>query len=206
MEHFCVHQPNPEGINSEIAAEGACRNLAIKLLKEELEKIKRDARRPMGLNPDGLYCDAQICLQGHVRSSEGYFERGERCTKCGAPCIDECQYCKSPIRGRLAHSPGQHYDLPFFCHAPKCGLAYPWMLDKLETARELLYDLENLSLEEREELWDLLKFVMCDPKSDWVPAKTKLIGIKLAQVSKASRDVLLDFTAKVAAEVMKSKF
>jgi hypothetical protein len=80
------------------------------------------------------------------------------------------------------------------------------MQDKLETARELLYDIENLSIEERDELWALLKFVMSDPKSDWAPVKTKLIGIKLAKVSKVSRDVLLDFTAKVAAEVTKSKF
>jgi len=206
VEHFRVHQPNPESVNSEIAAEAAYRVLAIQLLKEELEKMKGDARRPVGLSPTGLYCDAQICWQGHVRSSEGCFERGERCTKCGAACIDECQYCKAPIRGQLAHSPRQHYDLPFFCHAPECGLAYPWMQDKFETACELLYDLENLSRDERDELWALLKFVMSDPKSDWAPAKTNLIGIKLAKVSKASRDVLLDFTAKVAAEVTKSKF
>jgi len=76
------------------------------------------------------------------------------------------------------------------------------MQDKLETARELLYDIENLTPDERDELWDLLRFVMCDPKSDWARAKTRLIGIKLAKVSKASRDVLLDFTAKVAAQVM----
>jgi hypothetical protein len=206
VEHFRVHQPNPDRDHSEIAAEGAYRVLAIQLLKEELEKMKREARRPVGVNPDGVYCDAQICLQGHVRSSEGYFERGERCTKCGAACIDECQYCKAPIRGRLAHSSGQEYDLPLFCHTPECGLAYPWMQDKLETARELLYDLENLSRDERGELWELLKFVMTDPKSEWTPAKTKVIAIKLAKVSKASRDVLLDFTAKVAAAVTKSEF
>jgi hypothetical protein len=206
VEHFRVHQPNPESVNSEIAAEGAYHTLAIQLLKEELEKMKHEARRPVGLNPGGLYYDAQICVQGHVRSSEGYFERGERCTKCGAACIDECQYCKAPIRGRLAHSPVQHYDLPFFCHAPECGLAYPWMQDNLETARELLYDIEDLLPDERDELWDLLRFVMSDPKSDWAPAKTKLIAIKLSKVSKASRDVLLDFTTKVAAAVIKSKF
>jgi hypothetical protein len=160
---------------------------------------------PAVLKADTLYCDAQICLQGHVRSSEGYFERGERCTKCGAACIDECQYCRAPIRGRLAHAPGQHYDLPFFCHAAQCGLPYPWMQDKLETARELLYDMENLSLEERGELWDLLNFVMSDPRSDWAPAKTKLIRAKLAKVSEASREVLLDFTTKVAVEVLKSR-
>ncbi len=205
VEHFRVLQPNPESVNSEIVAEGDDRVVAIQLLKEELERMTHDTGRPVSLNPDGLYCDAQICVQGHVRSSEGCFERGERCSICGAPCIDECQYCKTPIRGRLAHSTVGHYDLPFFCHTPECGLPYPWMQDKLETAHELLDDIEDLSPEERDELWDLLKFVMSDPNSDWAPAKTKLIGIKLAKAGKASREVLLDFTAKVSAEVIKSK-
>jgi len=203
--HFSVQQPNAESINSEVSAEGSCRVFAIKLLKEELEEMRREAQSPVVFRADGLYCDAQICLQGHVQSPEGYFEKGARCTKCGAACIDECQYCRAPIRGLLAHAPMRHYDLPFFCHASECGLPYPWMQDKLETARELLYDMENLSFNERNELWNLLNFVMSDPKSEWVPAKIKLIAIRLAKVSKASREVLLDFTAKVAAEVMKSK-
>lgn len=173
--------------------------------KGESKKMKRGAKTAMRLNPDGLYCNAQICLQGHVRSSDGCFERGEHCTKCGAACIDDCQYCGAPLRGQLGLSPVRNYELPFFCHAPECGLAYPWMQDRLETARELLYDTKNLSLDERDGLWDLLQFVMSDPKSDWAPAKTKLIAIKLAKVSTASRDVLLDFTAKVGAEVAKSQ-
>ncbi len=205
MGHFRVRQANAESTNSEVAADGSCRVLAVELLKEELEEMKRGAQKPVVLTAGGLYCDAQICLQGHVRSSEGHFERGERCTKCGAACIDQCQYCRAPIRGRLAHSPGQRYDLPFFCHAPECGLPYPWIEDKLETVRELLYDIENLSRDERDELWDLLNFVMSDPTSEWAPAKIRLVRDRLAKVSKASREVLLDFTAKVAAEVMKLK-
>jgi len=202
---FRVQQSSPENIDSEISDEGARGVSAIDLLQEDLDEMRRDAQSPANLDPQGLYCGAQICLQGHVRSSEGYFERGERCTKCGAACIDECQYCRAPIRGRPAHSPVLHYDLPFFCHSPECGHPYPWMQDKLETARELLYDLDNLSLGERDQVWELLKVVMSDPNSEWAEAKTELIGIKLAKVSRVSRDVLLDFTAKVAAAVMKSK-
>lgn len=173
--------------------------------KRDLKEIERDAQKPARLNPAGLYHNAQICLQGHVRSSDGRYERGEHCTKCGAACIDNCQYCGAPLRGQLANSSVRHYDLPFFCPAPECGIAYPWMQDRLETARELLDDTENLSLDERAEVWDLLKFAMSDPKSDWVQAKTKLIRTKLAKVSTASRDILLDFAAKVAAEVAKSQ-
>ena len=167
---------------------------------------KRDAKRHVRMHPDGLHCIAQICLQGHVRTSDGCFESGENCAKCGAACIDKCEHCRAPLRGRqLAHSPGQHYELPFFCPAPECGLAYPWMQDKLDTAHELLYDNKNLSLGERHELWELLKFVMSNPKSDWTPAKRKLATMKLAKVSKVSREFLLDFVAKVAAEVAMSQ-
>ncbi len=173
--------------------------------KGKSENADGDAKRKEHLHPDGIHLVAQICLQGHVRSSDGCFERGEKCTKCGAACIDKCEYCRTPVRGQLAHSPAQDYELPFFCHAPECGLAYPWMEDKLDTARELLYDNNNLSRGELDELWELLKFVICNPKSDWAPAKTKLVAIKLATVNKASREFLLDFTAKVTAEVAKSQ-
>ena len=108
--NFHVHQPNAESTDSEVAAEGSCRVFAVKLLQEELEEMRREAQSPVVFHADGLYCDAQICMQGHVQSSEGYFDRGERCTKCGAACIDKCQYCRVPIRGVLAHSPTQHYD------------------------------------------------------------------------------------------------
>jgi len=41
--HFSVRQPNKESFNSEIVVEGAYRVLAIKLVKEELEKAKTNA-------------------------------------------------------------------------------------------------------------------------------------------------------------------
>jgi hypothetical protein len=206
--HLRIHQPNPEGFNSEIVPDAAYRILATKLVKEELERMKRDTNRPVGLNPDGIHCDAQICLRGHIRSADGSsFEKSEHCTKCGALCIDECAHCKTPIRGPSQYSSVQHYEIPLFCHGSECGLAYPWMQAKLDTAQELLDTVENLSLEDREELWDLLKFVLSDPKSALTPAKTKLLDIKLAKkVGKASRDIVMDFTAKVTAELLKSKF
>lgn len=174
--------------------------------KRKLEKIKPDVKKPVRLHSNGLHYIAQICLQGHVRSSDGRFEKGGNCTKCGAACIDECQNCRAPLRGLLlADSSLQHYPLPFFCYASECGLPYPWMQDKLGTAHELLHDNNNLSFAELDELWELLRFVMSDPNSEWAPAKTKLITMKLAKVNKESREFLLDFTAKVAAEVAKAQ-
>jgi hypothetical protein len=77
------------------------------------------------------------------------------------------------------------------------------MQDRLETARELLEHDDRLSLDERNQLWGLLQYVMSDPKADLVPAKRKLIEIKLGKAAQATREVLLDFLAKVAAESLK---
>jgi hypothetical protein len=77
------------------------------------------------------------------------------------------------------------------------------MADRLDTARELLWHDNKLTLEERESLWDLLQYVMSDPKSDLVPAKRKLIDIKLEGAVAATREFVLDFLAKFMAEVVK---
>ena len=173
--------------------------------KGKSEKAKHDTERPVHLHPDGLHCVARICLQGHVQSSDGCFETADNCAKCGATCIDECQNCRAPLKGQLADSPLQSYELPFLCHASECGLPYPWMQDEWDTAQELLYDNHDLSLAERDELWELMKFVMSDPKSDLAAAKTGLIATKLAKVNKTSREFLLDFIVKTAAEAPESE-
>ncbi len=77
------------------------------------------------------------------------------------------------------------------------------MEERLKTARELLYHDDKLSQEERERLWDLLRFVMSDPKADLVPAKRKLIDIDLKKAAAVTRDVLTDFLAKYFAELSK---
>jgi len=203
-DHFVVRRlsrvsPNP---NHEIDVTDADRILVTKLVKEELENMEHNANRPMGVNPDGLHYDAYICLQGHVQSSRGLpFTPGEHCSKCGAVCIDACPDCKTPIRGQSIRSHVNFYQLPAFCY--KCGHPFPWMKDVLDTARQLLYHDDKLSQDDRNELWDLLKHVMSDPKSDVVAAKRKLIDIQLGKAASATREALLDLLAKYLAEMSK---
>ena len=59
----------------------------------------------------------------------------------------------------------------------------------------------KLLLEDRENLWDLLQYVMSDPKSDMVPAKKKLIDIKLSKALPATREFIENIIAKYAAEM-----
>lgn len=200
VPHFSVRQL--VDINSEVEIRDAFGVLAQKVVKEELEKQKRHAIRAEGMHPDGLHCNAQICVTGHVHHCDGMpFDSRVHCTQCGAPCIDECPRCGEPIRGVLMYRPATDYSRPQFCHG--CGRPYPWMEDRLKTARELLDHDDKLSLDDRKALWDLLQYVMSDPKADLVPAKKKLIDIRLGKATAYVREAILDLIAKTTAEVLK---
>jgi hypothetical protein len=151
---------------------------------------------------------AQICRQGHIVSmfAESHPEETQdHCIKCGAETVTACLDCKEPIRG-YHHVPGigslNPKVAPSYCH--KCGKPYPWMKDRLQTARELLDHDDKLSLEDRKKLWSLLQYVMSDPKSDLTPAKKKLFEFGIAKALPATREFFLDFLAKLGAEVIKS--
>jgi hypothetical protein len=156
---------------------------------------------------DGVahYYAGLICFRGHVHSSDGkdiFFKPGGHCQQCGAAIIATCQNCEAPIRGEEARSTSRsEYVRPSFCY--KCGKPYPWMQDRLQTARELLYHDDKLTQEDREKLWDLLKDVMSSPKDDLVPAKRKLIDIDLAKAAQVTREIITDLVAKTIAEIVK---
>jgi hypothetical protein len=201
LQHFSVRQPSGQGEN--FVTDGRSGSI-IQKVAEELERRKLDADIwNWGEHPDARYYAAQICLRGHVQSSDGKskFKRGEHCPQCGDVCIDTCQHCKAPIRGSGVYESPLDYEHPSFCY--NCGRAYPWMEDRLQTAKELLYHDDKLSLEEREKLWGLLQYVMTDPKSNLVPAKKKLFEIGIAKALPATREFFLDLIAKLGAEMLK---
>jgi hypothetical protein len=202
VKHFSVHaQSDAYG---EVIVNDAQSVLAIKLIKEELDLVeKRTANRVQGHHPDGQHHDAQICRQGHVQHCQGtIFESETYCQKCGAPCIEECQYCREPILGMLLKTKWIYYEAPSYCHG--CGHPYPWMEERLNTARELLDHDDQLTEGDRKLLWNDLQYVMSDPKADLVPAKKKLINIKLNKASAVVREAVLDLVAKIAVESVKS--
>lgn len=198
--HFTVRRQG--GYFSEEDLQDEHKAWAIKAAKEALESEARGKSLADGMHPDGIHCSAQVCRQGHVQHCDGMpFEPDSHCTKCGSSCIHECTHCKELIRGAQAHADTRNYVLPNFCHG--CGMAYPWMEDKLQTARRLLNNDDKLSYEEREELWNDLQYVMSDPKADLVPAKKKLIEINLGKAGAVVREVFTDIVAKTTAEMLK---
>jgi hypothetical protein len=199
-QHFTVRRQG--GYFSEEELQDEHKVWAIRAAKEALENEAHDKSLADGTHPDGIHCSAQICRQGHVQHCDGMpFETDAHCTKCGSSCIHECTHCREPIRGAQAYADTRNYVLPNFCHG--CGRAYPWMEDKLQTARRLLNSDDKLSYQEREELWGDLRYVMSDPKADLVPAKKKLIEINLGKAGAVVKDVFTDIVAKTTAEMMK---
>ncbi|MHB8216041.1 MAG: DUF2321 domain-containing protein [Candidatus Sulfotelmatobacter sp.] len=204
IDHFSVRQPADEGFGSgEASVTDGREHSIIQHVAKELEQRRQRADIwKSGADKDARYYAAQICVRGHVLSSDGKtdFKGWERCPRCGSACIDSCQNCTAPIRGQDVWLRSD-YVLPLYCY--KCGQPYPWMMDRLQTAKDLLDHDDKLSLEEREKLWGLLQYVMSDPKSDLAPAKKKLFEIGIARALPATREFFLDLLAKLGAEMMK---
>jgi hypothetical protein len=77
------------------------------------------------------------------------------------------------------------------------------MQERLRTAKDLLDHDDKLLLADRERLWDLLEYVMSDPKSDLAPAKKKLIEIDLEKAKAETKDFIQGVIAKMGVEAMK---
>jgi hypothetical protein len=200
VKHFVVrHQ---EGFYGEVEIVDEIGVLAVRVVTEALEKEKVGALRADGMLPDGVHSAAQICLKGHVQHYYAEaFDLKAYCTSCGSVCINECPQCKEPILGgRLDRSP-QDYVRPQFCH--RCGEPYPWMQERLGTAKDLLRRADKLSPEDRDALYADLEYVMVNPKGDLAPAKSKLIDLRLGAAGQFIKEAVLDLMAKTAAEMMK---
>jgi hypothetical protein len=200
VKHFSVHRPSEDGMGENPVEDGRYASI-VQQVVEELEQHDLESDIWRDVRSSGHYCAAQICLRGHVHSVDGtHYKQNERCPRCGEPCIDHCPSCKAPIRGAVVYS--KDYTLAFYCY--KCGRPYPWMEDRLSTAKELLDHDDKLTIEEREKLWGLLQYVMSDPKSDMVPAKKKLFEIGISKALPTTREFFLDLMAKFGAEMLKS--
>lgn len=205
QDQFIVREPSTSdfAFGAEVPVSIDTAEVVVKAVVEELRREEAEADFwDWGKHPNARFYYAQICLHGDVITAGGLdkIRRDERCELCGSRCIDRCEKCNAPIRGkRTGGSQRGEYQVPSFCH--KCGTPYPWMQDRLDTARELLWHDDKLSIEDRESLWNLLQYVMTNPKSDLAPAKRKLIDIKLQPALTATREFILDFLAKLAKEM-----
>jgi len=199
VSHFKVRQL--VAANTEAEIHDTFASLALQLVEQELQSRNRSVKKVAGLHPDGIHCDAKICVKGHVQSCDGTPSVGKFCTKCGKACISECPHCGEQIRGVGRYSDPTSYVRPEFCHG--CGLAYPWMETTLKTVRELLDHDKKLTADERDSIFGVFRDVLSDPKGEHVAAKKKLLDIKLEKAAAYGRELIVEIIAKTTAEVLK---
>jgi len=95
---------------------------------------------------------AEVCTNGHTTNSQ-VEKRPEACRRhcstCGAATLQYCPECNAEILG-LPFNWSAHHEPHAFCHG--CGHAYPWTLARKRATEQLLDELLELPVEEREKL------------------------------------------------------
>jgi len=77
------------------------------------------------------------------------------------------------------------------------------MEEKLTIAKQLLFHDDKLTHDDRTNLYDLLSYVMSNPKAELAPAKSTLIRIGIKKAAEPIREFVLDLLAKCAIEASK---
>ncbi len=159
---------------------------------------------------DDWYDTAQICMNGHViteYATSSPAAKEDYCHRCGQPTITECKKCNSQIRG-YRHISGIGYIstkppvAPNFCY--RCGQAYPWAEAKLNTAKELADELQELSNEDKHTLKESLDDIVKDtPATEVAAMRFKRILAKVGRdAAKALKDLVVDIASEAAKKVI----
>lgn len=85
------------------------------------------------------YYTAQICRNGHVVTNalELIPEASSKfCDECGLATLTTCPHCQMAIRGTYREGFNPSYERPSYCR--ECGVAFPWMAERLATMRDLI--------------------------------------------------------------------
>ena len=159
---------------------------------------------------NGGYDVAQICLNGHVinKYARTMPEFNKKfCDTCGARTIIACQKCNASIQGRydsglVIIGPSKPFPAPAFCH--NCGAPYPWTESRLQAARELAQELEDLTDDERETLAENLDDIVADtPRTTLAATRWKRVLSRAGPVvADAFRQILVDVMSETAKKVL----
>jgi hypothetical protein len=198
VPHFTVRQL--VDWNAEVEIHDALGVLALRTVKAELEKQKRDAKiKPL---PEHV---AQICRNGHlVLSSLKTFPQFRKpfCEKCGAATIEACQTCGWPITGIGPNAwmgAAGPYQPPKYCG--ECGKPFPWTETALTAAKEYTDDLDQLSPEEKAVLKGTFDDLTSD--TDRTPLAASRFKKFMGKIGPATGDVLQKILETVATEAAK---
>ena len=126
------------------------------------------------------------------------------CERCGEATITACPSCSQPIPGYYLNSAliGSSYEPPAFCG--DCGKPFPWTERRLDAARELAFEAEHLTGEERQQLADSLNDLTRDtPKTQVAVGRFKRLAAKAGvETGNALRTVLVDVMSDAAKKAL----
>jgi len=155
----------------------------------------------------GWYDVSQICINGHTitdtaNSSPELMQKF--CDKCGESTISACPKCNISIRGEyqvegMITVGSSIPPAPHFCH--ECGHPYPWTLRKINAAKELGDELDELSAPEREKLkFSLDDLIKDSPKTEVATFRFKKI---MSKVGKESYEAMKAIIIEIVTESVK---
>ena len=127
---------------------------------------------------------AQICLNGHIvnRMADDHPEsNADYCKDCGEKTITRCPSCNANIRGYkhiLGVAYGDTSPAPGFCHS--CGKSYPWTRVRIDAAKALAAEIEELSESDRILLQSSIDDLVGDtPRTNVAVVRFSLNGAKV---------------------------
>ena len=154
----------------------------------------------------GFHDVAQVCANGHVIT--GRIQQSPNlglkfCKKCGAPTITKCPACSEAIQGEyevegvLVLGFGMRTP-PAFCHA--CGKAYPWTSARIEAAKAIADEIDELTTSEKLLLKASIDDIVTEtPRTELGILRFKKYAVKGGKaVADAFRDILVDVASETA--------
>ncbi len=159
---------------------------------------------------ESFYDTAQICLNGHLVNNNFHLypaHNQRHCKTCGEATITQCASCGAEIRGSYevpgVAQMGAPGPPPNFCH--QCGHAYPWTERRIEAAKYLAEEFDQLDEAEIRKLKGTLDDLVREtPNSELAGTRFKKLMAKAGKESlTAMKGILTDI---VSDTVRKSLF
>lgn len=159
-----------------------------------------------GRRPASYYEVAQVCLNGYIITTRYNMwpqRRKNFCPTCGAKTITQCPNCGESVQGEyiVPGTIGGSSDPPAYCHS--CGQVFPWTSMRLEAARQLTLEKEELD-DEKEVLADSLSDLMTDtPKTTVAAQRWKKALEKLSEHSaSALKQIIVEIASETAKKLL----
>lgn len=153
----------------------------------------------------GVYKTAQICLNGHVITTNIENHEQPYCSKCGTKTITHCPNCGEHIQGKylidgvLTLNKSQ-YVTPWYCHS--CGTPYPWTQKILSNAVELLSLDGELDADTQELIKNAIPNLLVDTPETPISIANYRSGISKA--GQIVRDSMFQLLSSVLSESIKN--